>query len=78
MANNAIQTLAPNNTTDLSNKTEPLTANNPARDILTLSQQIPALDAMRYEDFQRDQAMFDSFQRWPYLFSLAMTLPTSR
>ncbi|GLR25492.1 BcsR/BcsP family cellulose biosynthesis protein [Limnobacter litoralis] len=43
-----------------------------AHDIYTLSAQLEGFDHNMYQDIQYDQAVFDSFQRWPFLFQLAM------
>ncbi len=40
-----------------------------AHDIYILSQLVPGLDWRTYQDIQNDQAMYDSFQRWPFLFA---------
>ena len=36
-----------------------------AHDIYALSAQLEGFDHNMYQDIQRDQAMYDSFQRWP-------------
>lgn len=43
-----------------------------AHDIYALSAQLEGFDYNMYQDIQQDQAVYDSFQRWPFLFSLAM------
>ncbi|HEX5484919.1 MAG TPA: BcsR/BcsP family cellulose biosynthesis protein [Limnobacter sp.] len=43
-----------------------------AHDIYALSAQLEGFDHNMYQDIQYDQAVFDSFQRWPFLFQLAM------
>ncbi|MDH4395640.1 MAG: hypothetical protein QE278_08170 [Limnobacter sp.] len=44
-----------------------------AHDIYALGTQIKGFDHATYQDIQHDQVVYDSFQRWPYLFSLVMT-----
>ncbi|NJM31840.1 MAG: hypothetical protein HC848_01805 [Limnobacter sp.] len=48
-----------------------------AHDIYALSAQIEGFDYLMYQDIQQDQHIFDSLQRWPYLFSLAIEPPES-
>jgi hypothetical protein len=43
-----------------------------AHDIYALSSQFEGFDHAVYQDIQQDQAVYDSFQRWPYLFSHAL------
>lgn len=43
-----------------------------AHDIYALSAQLEDFDHNMYQDIQQDQAMYDSFQRWPFLFGIAM------
>lgn len=43
-----------------------------AHDIYALSAQLEGFDYNTYQDIQQDAAVYDSFQRWPFLFSLAM------
>jgi hypothetical protein len=43
-----------------------------ATDIFALGTQVEGFDWASYQDIQNDQAMYDSFQRWPFLFALAM------
>lgn len=43
-----------------------------AHDIYALSAQLEGFDYNMYQDIQLDQAIYDSFQRWPFLFSIAM------
>ncbi|MDX1669022.1 MAG: hypothetical protein R3194_06375 [Limnobacter sp.] len=43
-----------------------------AHDIYSLSDTLTEFNSDLYQDIQSDQRVFDSFQRWPYLFSLAM------
>lgn len=45
-----------------------------AHDIYALSTQIEGFDHTMYQDIQHDQAVYDSFQRWPFLFSVVMAL----
>lgn len=41
-----------------------------AHDIYSLSNQLEGFDHDLYQDIQSDQRVFDSLQRWPYLFGL--------
>lgn len=43
-----------------------------AHDIYALSAQLEGFDYNMYQDIQLDQAIYDSFQRWPFLFGIAM------
>jgi hypothetical protein len=43
-----------------------------ATDIFSLGAQVDDFQWAHYQDIQNDQAMYDSFQRWPFLFALAM------
>lgn len=43
-----------------------------AHDIYALSAQLEGFDHNMYQDIQQDQAVYDSFQRWPFLFGIAM------
>ncbi|MEQ9106518.1 MAG: hypothetical protein RLO04_03535 [Limnobacter sp.] len=43
-----------------------------AHDIYALSAQFNGFDHNMYQDIQYDQAVYDSFQRWPFLFGIAM------
>ena len=43
-----------------------------AHDIYALSSQLKGFDHNMYQDIQQDQAVYDSFQRWPFLFGIAM------
>lgn len=43
-----------------------------AHDIYALASQLEGFDHNLYQDIQQDQAVYDSFQRWPYLFSVAL------
>lgn len=43
-----------------------------AHDIYALSAQLEGFDHNLYQDIQQDQAVYDSFQRWPFLFSIVM------
>lgn len=43
-----------------------------AHDIYSLSAQLNGFDHNMYQDIQYDQAVYDSFQRWPFLFGIAM------
>ena len=51
---------------------ERLALGTTATDIFSLGQQIEGFDWRAYQDIQNDQAMYDSFQRWPFLFALAL------
>ncbi len=44
-----------------------------AHDIYALSAQVEGFDHNMYQDIKQDQATYDSFQRWPFLFSIAMS-----
>lgn len=48
-----------------------------AHDIYALSNHIEGFDHAMYQDIQHDQNIYDSFQRWPYLFGLVMHDPDS-
>ncbi len=41
-----------------------------AIDIYALSDQLPNFDHYLYQDIQEDSFLYDSLQRWPYLFAL--------
>lgn len=43
-----------------------------AHDIYALSSQLEGFDHAMYQDIAQDQAVYDSFQRWPYVFGLVM------
>ena len=43
-----------------------------AHDIYALSAQLEGFNYNMYQDIQYDQAVYDSFQRWSYLFQIAM------
>lgn len=43
-----------------------------AHDIYSLSAQLGGFDYDLYQDIQQDQHVFDSLQRWPYLFGIAV------
>lgn len=43
-----------------------------AHDIYALSAQLEGFDYNMYQDIQHDQAAYDSFQRWPFLFGISM------
>lgn len=44
-----------------------------AHDIYSLSDHLKEFNSDMYQDIQLDQQVFDSLQRWPYLFSLVMS-----
>jgi hypothetical protein len=43
-----------------------------AHDIYALSAQVDGFDHNMYQDIKQDQSNYDSFQRWPFLFGIAM------
>lgn len=43
-----------------------------AHDIYSLSAHLKSFNYDLYQDIQQDQGVFDSLQRWPYLFGIAM------
>jgi hypothetical protein len=47
-----------------------------AHDIYALSAQLEGFDHNLYQDIHHDQAIYDSFQRWPFLFNIAMSTKT--
>lgn len=47
--------------------------NDTAHDIYSLSDYLKEFNSDMYQDIQLDQLVFDSLQRWPYLFSLVMS-----
>lgn len=44
-----------------------------AHDIYSLSDHLKGFNSEMYQDIQQDQLIFDSLQRWPYLFSLIIS-----
>ena len=43
-----------------------------AHDIYALAAQISGFDHNQYQDIQHDKAVYDSLQRWPYLFTVTL------
>jgi hypothetical protein len=43
-----------------------------AHDLYALSAYIQGFEHVMYQDIQQDHAMYDSLQRWPYLFGTAL------
>lgn len=43
-----------------------------AHDIYALSSQLEGFDHNMYQDIQLDQAIYDTLQRWPFLFQITM------
>lgn len=43
-----------------------------AHDIYSLALQAKGFDHLTYQDIQQDKSVYDSFQRWPYLFSITL------
>jgi hypothetical protein len=46
-----------------------------AHDLYALSAYIQGFEHVMYQDIQQDHAMYDSLQRWPYLFGTALGTP---
>lgn len=44
-----------------------------AHDIYSLSDHLEGFEYEFYQDIQSNQRVYDSLQRWPYLFGLVMT-----
>lgn len=43
-----------------------------AHDIYALALHAKGFDHVLYQDIQQDKSVYDSFQRWPYLFALTL------
>ncbi|WP_370260865.1 BcsR/BcsP family cellulose biosynthesis protein [Limnobacter sp.] len=48
-----------------------------AHDIYALSAQLEGFDHHMYQDIQQDQAVYDSLQRWPFLFNVTVASTSS-
>lgn len=60
------------------NNTQPILFMPPidmAHDIYALAIQTKGFDHNLYQDIQHDKAVYDSFQRWPYLFGITLASP---
>ncbi len=44
-----------------------------AHDVYALASEIEGFQMETYQDIQHDQNVYDSFQRWPYLFMHALS-----
>jgi hypothetical protein len=47
-----------------------------AHDIYSLTLQTKGFDHLTYQDIQQDKSVYDSFQRWPYLFNITLASTT--